>query len=331
MNTSLIALALAALSSTAALAQSHVAIYGVVDAGLVRENGGPAGSVTNLSSGMASGSRLGFKGREDLGGGLAATFVIENGFNADTGAAGQGGLLFGRQAFVGLQGGFGAVTLGRQYTPYYKALRDVGDPFGAVSLAGRAGNLMATNTRTDNLVEYVTPSLSGLSADLAYGAGETAGNSAKNRTLSGALAYQRGPFTVQLAHHRLENAAATDSTRNTLLAASYNFGPVTAQGAWAVNRGMGAADSRDWVLGVAIPLATGRLLASHVRHDDRTAAGKDASQWGIGYNYPLSKRTDIYSAYAHINNRHGAAYTVGNATDKGSGNSAFDLGLRHTF
>jgi predicted porin len=84
-------------------------------------------------------------------------------------------------------------------------------------------------------------------------------------------------------------------------------------------------------MGVAVPLRAGKLLASYVRHDDRTAAGKDASQWGLGYNYPLSKRTDFYSAYARINNRHGAAYTVGNATDKGSGNSAFDLGVRHSF
>lgn len=331
MNQSLIAVALAALCPCAALAQSNLAIYGVVDAGLVRESGGPSGSVTNLSSGMASGSRIGVKGKEDLGGGLAATFVLENGFNTDTGTAGQGGLLFGRQAFVGLQGNFGAITLGRQYTPYYKALRDVGDPFGAVSLAGRAGNLMATNTRTDNLVEYVTPSRSGFRADLAYGAGETAGNLAKNRTLGATLAYQQGPLNVQLAHHRLDNATATDRSRNTLLAANYNFGHLIAQGAVALNRGSGTADSRDMVLGVTVPLYTGKLLASHVRHDDRTAAGKDASQWGIGYNYPLSKRSDIYSAYARIHNHKGAVYTVGNATDKGSGNSAFDLGLRHTF
>lgn len=331
MNKSLIVLALASVTSGAALAQSNVAIYGVLDAGLVRESGGAAGSVSNLSSGVASGSRLGFKGKEELGGGLAASFVIENGFNTDTGAAGQGGLLFGRQAYLGLQGGFGAITLGRQYTPYYKALRDVGDPFGAVSLAGRAGNLMATNTRTDNLVEYASPALAGWSADLAYGAGETAGNSAKNRTLGGALSYARGPLNVQLAHHRLDNAAATDRIRNTLLAASYKFGPVTAHGAFAANRGTGSASSRDLVLGVSVPLNTGKLLASHVRHDDRTIAGKDASQWGIGYTHPLSRRTDIYSAYARIHNHKGAVYTVGNATDKGSGDRAFNLGVRHTF
>jgi predicted porin len=168
MNKSTSALALMSVLSAGALAQSNVTIYGIVDAGLVRESGGVAGSVNNLSSGVASGSRIGFKGKEDLGGGLTAVFQIENGFNVDTGAAGQSGLLFGRQAFVGLTGKFGAVTLGRQYTPYYKTLRDVGDPFGAVSLAGRAGNLFATNTRTDNMVEYVSPSFAGMRADLAY-------------------------------------------------------------------------------------------------------------------------------------------------------------------
>ena len=185
MKKSTSALAFLSVLSASALAQSNVTIYGIVDAGLVRESGGPTGSVTNLSSGVASGSRIGFKGKEDLGGGLAAVFQIENGFNVDTGAAGQSGVLFGRQAFVGLSGKFGAATLGRQYTPYYKTLRDIGDPFGAVSLAGRAGNLFATNTRTDNLVEYLSTSSAAMRADRVGGAGETAGDSANGRTMGG--------------------------------------------------------------------------------------------------------------------------------------------------
>ena len=146
----------------------------------MHESGGGTGSVNNLSGGIASGSRLGFKGKEDLGGGLSANFVIENGFNPDTGVAGQSGLLFGRQAYVGLYGNVGGVTLVRQYSPYYKVLRDVADPFAA-GLAGKAGNLMATNTRVNNMMEYVTPKLGGFSADAAYGFGEVAGDSAKSR------------------------------------------------------------------------------------------------------------------------------------------------------
>lgn len=331
MKKCLFALAVSALYSATALAQSNVTVYGVVDAGFVRESGGPAGSVTNLSSGIASGSRLGFKGKEDLGGGMAANFVIENGFNADTGTAGQSGLLFGRQAFVGLSGNFGAITLGRQYSPYYKTLRDIGDPFGAVSLAGRAGNLMATNTRTDNMIEYVSPAFSGVRADLAYDAGETPGDSAKNRSIGASLGYTGGPLTMQAAYHRIENATATDAVKNTLLAGSYNFGAVITHLAYAVNKGTGTADSKDLVAGVTVPLGKGKLLVSGVRHDDRATANRDASQWGVGYLYGISKRTDVYASYASINNRNGAAFKVGNATDKGSGDKAFDLGIRHSF
>jgi predicted porin len=331
MNRSTIGLALLAACSTNAMAQSSVSIYGIVDAGMVREWGGPAGPVTNISSGIASGSRLGFKGKEELGGGLSAVFQLESGINVDTGTSGQGGLLFGRQAFVGLNGKFGAVTLGRQYTPYYKTLRDIGDPFGAVSMAGRSGNLFATNTRANNMVEYVTPVIAGWRADLVWALGETAGDSSRNRQLGGSVGYAAGPLTIQLAHHRIENATATDRTRNTLLSAHYEFKPVTVYASYARNKGPGLFDSKDMLAGVSIPFGTGKLLFSHVRHDDDRAANDDARQWGIAYDLQLSKRTDIYVAYAWIDNRNAAAFTVGNATDTGTGDKAFNLGVRHNF
>jgi predicted porin len=325
-----IAIALLGITSNAAFAQSSVTIYGKVDAGFVHESGGATGSANNLSSGIASGSRLGFKGKEDLGGGLSANFVLENGFNADTGSAGQGGLLFGRQAFVGLSGNFGSVTLGRQYSPYYKVLRDVADPFAA-GLAGKAGNIMATNTRIDNMMEYATPQLGGFSADVAYGFGEIPGDSGKSRNLGGAIGYTRGALDVKLAHHQLNNAAATDKTSNTLLAGSYDFGIAAASLGYAINKGTGSADSNDAILGVSMPFGAGKMLASHIRHDDKTSASKDAKQWAIGYIHSLSKRTDLYTSYAHISNRNRATFTVGNSTDKGSGDSAFNAGVLHTF
>ena len=331
MNYTTFGIAMLALVSAPALAQSNVSIYGVVDAGLVRESGGTAGSVNNLSSGVASGSRLGFRGKEDLGGGLSAVFLMENGFNTDTGAAGQGGLLFGRQAYVGLNGRFGAVTLGRQYSPYYKTLRDIGDAFGAVSMAGRAGTRMATNTRVDNMVEYVSPVVQGWRVDLAYGAGEVAGDSTRNRSLGGSLGYAGGKLTAQLAYHRAVNASGSAATRNTLLSANYKFDLATAYASYARNKGPAAASSDDLALGVAVPVGANKVLLSHVRHDDKTAADRDAAQWGVAWLTPLSKRTDLYAAYANIRNRNGAAYRVGNATDRGSGDRAFNLGLRHTF
>lgn len=330
MKKSSIAIALLGLSSGAVFAQSSVSIYGIVDAGLVHESGGKAGSVNNLSGGIASGSRLGFKGKEDLGGGLSANFVIENGFNPDTGVAGQSGLLLGRQAFVGLSGNLGGVTLGRQYSPYYKVLRDVADPFAA-GLAGKAGNLMATNTRINNMIEYVTPKLAGFSADVGYGFGEVAGDSAKSRNLGAAIGYAQGPLNVKLAHHQLNNATATDKTSNTLLTCSYDFGVAKASLGYAINKGTGSADSNDAIAGVTVPFGASRVLASYIRHNDKTAANKDANQWAIGYIYSLSKRTDLYTSYAHISNSNGATFKVGNATDTGTGDKAFNLGVRHSF
>jgi predicted porin len=330
MKRFLILAAAANLVSGNALAQSNVTIYGIVDAGLVRETGGAAGSVTNLGGGVASGSRIGFKGTEDLGGGLSANFLMENGFTANNGAASQGGLLFGRQVYVGLSGNFGALTLGRQYSPYYKALRDVADPFAA-GLAGRAGNIMATNTRINNMVEYITPSFSGFSADLSWAPGGVADDAAKNRNIGASVGYANGPVVVKLAHHQANNAAGTDRTKNTLLTGSWNFGVALASLGYAVNKGTGTADSKDLIAGVSVPFGSSTVLASYIRHDDRTAANKDANQWALGYSYRLSKRTDIYTAYARIDNSNGAAFTVGNATDTGSGDKAFNLGMRHSF
>jgi len=95
-----IALAILASFAGAASAQSSVTVYGLLDAGITSEIGGAAGSIVKLATGVQSGNRLGFKGTEDLGNGLKANFQIENGFNADTGTARQGGALFGRHTGV---------------------------------------------------------------------------------------------------------------------------------------------------------------------------------------------------------------------------------------
>jgi predicted porin len=314
----------------AASAQSNVTIYGIADAGLVRDTGGAAGSVSRVSSGVGSGSRLGFKGKEDLGDGLSAFFQLENGYNIDTGSAGQGGLLFGRQAFVGLAGKYGAISLGRQYSPLYTTLRDVVDPF-EIGLAGNVTNIIPGNTRVDNMVEYKTPRYAGFAADLAYGAGEAAGNSAKNRTLGAALSYADGPFNVTLTNHIKGNADASDSARYSLLVAKYKVSRFSVDLAHGVTRGAAGARSRDDMLGGTWTEGAHTLLASYIRHDDQTSANKDARQWAAAYLYALSKRTDLYLSYGHISNRNGASYTVGNGTDTGTGNTGTDIGIRHRF
>ena len=334
-----------ALTAAAAQAQSQIKIYGVADAGLVTEYGTPAGSSPAIGSGLASGSRLGFKGTEDLGNGLSAVFVLEGGYNIDTGKAGQGGLRFGRQAFVGLRGTFGGVTVGRQYSPYYRAIRDVADPFED-GLAGQATNVMAGNHRMDNAVVYSTPAFAGWSAEVAYGAGEVphmAGaqdigkdmgkdmGKDRKRVFSGVVSYAQGPLVVMLGHHHREDALTPDHTRNTILAARYTQGAVMAHAALVASRDLAGARSRDALLGLTWKHGPHRVLLSAVQRDDRSALRRDARQYGAGYLYGLSPRTDLYAAYGHIDNRNGAAFTVGNATDSGTGNAAVNLGIRHCF
>jgi len=90
-------------------------------------------------------------------------------------------------------------------------------------------------------------------------------------------------------------------------------------------------DSADALVGVTVPAGNGVVMASYIRKNDKEAANNDASQWGVGYSYNLSKRTSAYMAYAKIKNKNGAAYTVGNNTEVGSGDKAFNIGVKHSF
>ena len=347
-----------ALGSAVAHAQSSVTIYGIADAAIVGERGGSAGNVTKVTSGAASASRLGFRGTEALGDGLSAFFTLETGAKIDTGEVDAAGTIFNRQALVGLKGKFGQVALGRQYTPYHTTLVIL-DPFGT-GYAGTSKNLFpdsGTNIRTSNTITYASPVLRGIDAQLAYSVGEQADSSA-GRQFGGVIGYAAGPLVVRLAYNSKNadvpasgTAAAISRSlgRNTLLGATYNFGWARLHAAYGVDKGYNAAplanannpyggvrptpstDGRDYLLGVSAPVANGTLMFSVMHKDDRTNFNQDASSWGIGYLYDLSKRTGLYAAYAHIRNRNGAGYTVNNNTESGSGNTGYNLGIRHTF
>jgi len=345
--------------AAAAQAQSSVTIYGLADAGLVQESGGKAGSVTKVSSGIGATSRIGFKGTEDLGDGLSAIFQLEAGYKLDTGEVDAAGALFNRQSFVGLKSTtMGALTLGRQYTPMYDALSQVADPFGA-GYAGSAKNLMPSagaDTRTSNTVIYATPSVSGLSANVAYSMGEQADSTKAGRQVGGSLIYANGPLNARLAYNNRNNDVAatglsTTSGRNILFAANYDFKIAKAYFAYGQDKGVNSSplpttanvfgyatapqastDSTDLLIGTTVPVtASGTLMASFIRKNDKTAFNQDADQWAIGYSQALSKRTSTYIAYGKIKNKNGASYTVGNAAETGSGDKAFNVGMRLSF
>jgi predicted porin len=340
-------------------AQSSLNIYGITDIGLVGESGGSAGSVTKITSGPASASRIGFKGSEDLGAGLAAFFILEAGYSVDTGANAAANTLFNRQALLGLRGGAGSLMLGRQTTPYHNTLVNVADPFGT----GYAGTIKNTfpdsgsNARSNNTVTYASPDYMGWSADLAYSPGEQAGSEVAGRQAGTSFGYGSSGFNLRFAYnYRNADVVASAGTpaqqhgsaTNKLLAANYDAGFARLYFALGIDKGYNSAplgntnpyggvastastDGREVLLGLSAPVPGGTLMASVMHKDDRTAFRQDASTWGVAYLHPLSKRTSLYAAYGRINNHNGAGYTVANNSEAGSGDRAYNLGLRHAF
>jgi GBP family porin len=385
MKKSLISIAILGALSNVAMAQSNVTLYGIVDAGITAERGGVKGNVTKATSGAASASRIGFKGTEDLGGGLSAIFKLEAGVRVDSGELdNSSNRLFNREAYVGLSSKTaGTLTIGRQYTPYYEVLRDVADPF-ALGMAGTAKNLFPVNgfstaglntttaaggvnvnngavngTRNDNSVVYKTPNFNGFSGALSYSVGEVAGDSSAQRQIGVSGSYSNGPLNVGLAYNNHNNDSYLVKTNkigyNTLVAVNYDFKVAKAFFAFGNNQGPNSSTisvdssysaasgpygyavvpsdkSTNALVGVTVPVGpAGTVLASYTRKDDKQDLNRDADQWAVGYSYALSKRTSTYVAFAKIKNKNGASYTVGNNTEVGTGDKAFNIGVKHSF
>ncbi|SAK72709.1 outer membrane porin OpcP [Caballeronia hypogeia] len=203
----LIAVALASCVS-AAQAQSSVTLYGIIDEGLNFTTNANGQHQYALQSGVTNGSRWGLRGTEDLGGGLKAIFVLESGFDINNGKLGQGGLLFGRQAYVGLGNPYGTVTLGRQYDPN----ADLVGPFAASNQwAGNIGahpadvdNLNNAN-RTNNSIKFKSATFKGVSLEAAYSLGGVAGDPTRNQIWSVAAAYSNGPAALAVGYLNVRN------------------------------------------------------------------------------------------------------------------------------
>jgi predicted porin len=339
-----------------ARAQSSVTVYGLLDAGVVKDHGCD-GCTTRIDSGNLSESRFGITGTELLNDSLSAIFTLEAGVQLDTGRSDQG-VLFGRQAYVGLKGKGGTVTVGRQFNLEYVALTDVGDPFKG-GMAGSASNLIGNSgRRVDNSIQYYSGQVRGVSAAASYGFGEVVGDAKSNRAWGVSIGFEKGPLTIRAAHQNRNVARVAPATpmgnnldaKNSILAANIKIGIATAYAAYSINRGWGSSplwnpdnpygasiaatpstDSRDVLVGLAVPFGATTLLASYIRKNDRDLANRDADQVALGVTYTISRRTDFYAAYSRITNRNGAGYTVGNASSLGHGNSAVNIGLRHAF
>jgi predicted porin len=356
MKPSAIVFALLGAGAGNAWAQSAVQGYGVLDAGFASERGCGERCSARIDSGIASESHLGVRGSELITDSLSAVFALEAGVLLDTGRSDQGGVLFGRHAYVGLKGKGGTLTVGRQRNLEYVALTDVGDPFKG-GMAGSATNLIGNSgRRIDNSIHYYSGEVNGVSAAASYGAGEIAGDPGANRAWGLSVGFEHGPLTIRAAHQNRNVAAPATpmgnnmDAKNTILAANLRLGIATAYAAYSASRGWGSSplwnpdnpygaaiastpstDSRDILVGLALPVGATTLLASYIRKNDRGLANRDANQLAFGATYKVSRRTDFYAACSRITNRNGAGYTVGNASSQGRGSAALNLGMRHAF
>lgn len=230
MNKTIICIAITSAFATSAFAQSSVTLYGVIDEGLDFTNNVGASHVYEMASGYAQGSRWGLKGAEDLGGGFKTLFQIESGFNVNNGKLAQGGLGFGRQAYVGIESErYGAVTLGRQYDSVvdYLALTTANGNWGGYLLSHPFDNDNTDNTfRVNNTVKYASPDVAGLQFGGTYSFSNGTGF-ANNRQLSVGAQYTYGGLLIAAAYLNADNPGSTSggaiAGSSSTVAADANF------------------------------------------------------------------------------------------------------------
>ena len=311
--------ALALVGTSAAFAQSSVTLYGRVNTTVERQKDGDV-SKTGLFN---NNSRFGFKGQEDLGGGLKAGFQLESGFDSSSGASAA--RFFGRQSEVNLSGGFGMVRLGNFISESYYATADFISNHNH-DTGSSADALYAYPARDINKIAYRTPSLGGATFEAGWAMHERAPGTGDKNSLDLAANYEIGKLGLGAGYSKLgdQNQFA--------VRASYSTGPFV----------MGAYVQRDKNVFIAnggnrtnLRLSAAYIMGVSEFHVNVGRAGNysnapdtAATQYTLGYNYNLSKRTKVYTYYTRVNNSQAAAYGV---SAPGNDFSSFAVGVRHNF
>lgn len=332
----LIALAVLGLTSGWSFAQSTVTLFGVVDAAVERVKGN--GSLVRVSSGQQQGSRWGLRGVEDLGGGLKAVFHAESGFNADVGTSGQGGRLFGRQVFVGLNGDFGGIRLGRQYTPMDDVAGIAGTKvYDVLSVVPVIGN--GDYNRVDNAITYLSPSWGGTTVQLQYslGAERDSKDASKDfqKQASMHVMHAQGPLTLGLGLMRVFDGdgavAGKQSINAVLLAGAYDFGSVRVS-AYFDQEDKAAEKLKVFGVAAAVPFGdtTVSFGVAQAKNVNGAVGKDDATIYTLQASHNLSKRTAIYSHLTAVSNK-GAAKLGFNNPLAGASSNGIQFGIRHRF
>jgi predicted porin len=327
---------LAAISATS-YAQSSVTLFGVADAAAQIGRGSVANKTALGGSGLAS-NRLGFRGVEDLGGGLKAGFWLEAGYNLDDGTGNANNFNFNRRSTLSLMGdSWGEIRLGRDFTaPYtniYDAFGDngVGALLKTTSLGADYG--YALQTRTSNAVSYFLPkNLGGFVGQAQYFRGEAANGSNDGTGYGLRGGYENGPLNVGVAYGAISSVGAYGDVTNFNVGGSYDFG-VAKLLLTAGQDESKALDqkSRHFLVGATAPVGAGLVRASWTRVDVR-GTEVQADKFALGYVHNLSKRTAVYTTFAYVKNKDGAALALnGSKTALGGSSKGLDVGLRHSF
>ena len=310
MKKSLLALAVAAALPAFAHAQTNVVLNGSVDVALEHFDADIPGQDSDLrvSNGVWSGSRFAISGTEEIGGGLKGIFNLEHRLAPDTGTVTSGATFWAGQAWVGLQGGFGAIRLGRQYTPIFRALAG-GDVTG-YSWYNNAVGLANTQIRFNNDVSYQSPSLGGFTVHAAYAAGEStpAAGAAFDADLGDALGIAAvgafGPINVGVGYHVIDAGAGAGLDDTTELGLSLgakfgNFGIGLAAAQTEFDTATGTTFKRKAYYGsLSAGIGAGTVYLTLKRDDNGAPSGTSADNDGLGltYSHGLSKRTFVYAS-----------------------------------
>ena len=354
MKKSLIALAVLA-SAGSAFAQSSVTLFGIVDATLAFGRGSVSKKTQLTNSGYNS-SRLGFRGTEDLGGGMSASFWLEAGVQNDNGSgsptntnnqstgtstatAGTQGLTFNRRSTVSLGGGWGEVRLGRDYTPQFWNLT-VFDPFGTNGV-GTTQTLNSslggpTTIRASNSIGYFLPgNLGGFYGQLQGSLGENnrGVGSVSEKDGDGAgirVGYANGPANAALAYSRTR--FATGDIKTTNIGGQWDFGVAKVMGHLSRDRVSGGATGKGGLIGALVPVGPGEIRLAYSTYKNNLAGTPKTNKIALGYVHNLSKRTAVYATYARLRNSGGAAQALNGSVNAANSNSTgYDFGIRHSF
>jgi predicted porin len=320
-----------------AYAQSSAQIYGVLDlwAGGSKTSGsGP--SVTSVNNGGMQTSFWGVGGSEDLGSGLKAIYAVEGYLQLDTGAAGRSATdaMFARNAYVGLSGTYGEIKLGRLLNPLFVATA-LTNPFGgsirfapllAQIWSVPMGRAVSGDTGWDNTIAYTTPAINGFKMSSHLGLGETAfGTGTKNANAT--LSYSGGALYLTATAQEVKVGPGlakigTSEQRTYYAGGAYDLKVVKlyASYASAVSE-QPDKKAKTSQIGVAVPAGAGSFLLSWAQTNNEAPGTADAKRntGAFGYDYNLSKRTDLYAV---------AQY---DKLDSANGASTFGIGIRHKF